>query len=318
MRILLTGASSFTGTWFVKALAEAGHDVFATLTQPRLEDYSGVRRRRVELMAPWATPLWNCLLGDEQFFAAVRQHGPWDLFCHHGAEVRDYRSDDFPVIMALINNINNLPSVLAALGGQGCRRLLLTGSVFEADEGAGDSDLRAFSPYGLSKTLTYQAARYYSRQAGFQWGKFVIPNPFGPYEEKRFTSYLARSWLEGDVPVVETPDYVRDNIPVSLLAVAYRDFAERLAGTDAPSLRCYPSCYVETQAEFAKRFAAEMGARWPDVACRFELARQAEFPEPLRRYNTEAMKGRFGEWSEAGAWDELAEYYLSAFAKSEV
>ena len=30
MKILFTGASSFTGMWFARALASAGHDVVAT------------------------------------------------------------------------------------------------------------------------------------------------------------------------------------------------------------------------------------------------------------------------------------------------
>ena len=31
MKILFTGASSFTGYWFVKTLAEAGHEVICPL-----------------------------------------------------------------------------------------------------------------------------------------------------------------------------------------------------------------------------------------------------------------------------------------------
>ena len=34
MKILFTGASSFTGYWFVKELAERGHEVTALLRRP--------------------------------------------------------------------------------------------------------------------------------------------------------------------------------------------------------------------------------------------------------------------------------------------
>jgi len=48
VRILFTGASSFTGLWLVRALADAGHEVTATFRRP-LEAYEDVRRRRVAL-----------------------------------------------------------------------------------------------------------------------------------------------------------------------------------------------------------------------------------------------------------------------------
>jgi UDP-glucose 4-epimerase len=41
MRILLTGASSFTGYWFVRELAAAGHHVVAAFRCDGL--YGGVR-----------------------------------------------------------------------------------------------------------------------------------------------------------------------------------------------------------------------------------------------------------------------------------
>jgi hypothetical protein len=44
-------------------------------------------------------------------------------------------------------------------------KIVLTGSVFEADEGLGESPLRAFSPYGLSKTVTGQIFPFLVRSA---------------------------------------------------------------------------------------------------------------------------------------------------------
>ena len=48
--------------------------------------------------------------------------------------------------------------------------------------------MRAFNAYGLSKGLTAAAAESYADRERFTFEKFVIPNPFGPYEEPRFTS----------------------------------------------------------------------------------------------------------------------------------
>ena len=65
----------------------------------------------------------------------------------------------------------------------------MTGSVFEQDEGVGNAPMAAFSPYGLSKGLTAQAFRYGCGTLDVPLGKFVIPNPFGPFEEPRFCHY---------------------------------------------------------------------------------------------------------------------------------
>ena len=49
MKILFTGGSSFTGTWFIKELAAAGHDVTAIFRKPVEEYPDDVRRQRVAL-----------------------------------------------------------------------------------------------------------------------------------------------------------------------------------------------------------------------------------------------------------------------------
>ena len=107
--------------------------------------------------------------------------------------------------------------------------VLLTGSVFESGEGAGSQGLPDFSPYGLSKALTARMFAYYCQRAGIGLGKFVIPNPFGPFEEPRFTAYLMKTWLAGATAACSSPAYVRDNIHVSLLAKVYAQFCHRIS-----------------------------------------------------------------------------------------
>ncbi|MCC6449790.1 MAG: NAD(P)-dependent oxidoreductase [Candidatus Aureabacteria bacterium] len=307
MEILFTGASSFTGYWFVRTLAEAGHRVRATFTLESPAAYSGLRAERVTALLPLCEPVFGCRFGDEKFISAIQGSHRWDLFCHHAAEAADYRSEKFDVSGALAANTLNLAGVLDALGEKGCRAAVLTGSVFEQDEGRGD-DPRAFSPYGLSKGFTWQLFRYRCARAGFRLGKFVIPNPFGPYEEERFTSFLVRSWTRGEKPAVKTPAYVRDNIHVGLLARAYAKFAEETARGGDPVARLNPSGYAESQGDFTSRFAAEMERRLP-FPCPFDLAEQVDFPEPRVRVNTDPAAALVPGWDEPAAWDELAAYY---------
>lgn len=306
MKILFTGSSSFTGFWFIQELAKNGHTVIATF-QNSLGNYSGIRKERILQLQKLCQCQFECPFGTSPFLQLINDKGPWDLLCHHAAHVTNYKSPDFDVVAALQQNTFNALPVLKELQNKECNKVLLTGSIFEQDEGAGSQ--RAFSPYGLSKGLTHQHFRYYTESLGMKLGKFVIPNPFGPYEEPRFTSYLINSWKEGKTPKVATPAYVRDNIHVDLLAKGYATFAGSLSKAPGQEF-LRPSGYPESQGAFTQRFATEMAKRLP-FACPFELQEQSDFPEPRVRINTDLLTSKDYAWHEKSAWDSLATYYLT-------
>jgi UDP-glucose 4-epimerase len=304
MKVLLTGASSFTGYWFARALNEAGAHVVAPL-RGALADYrEGARAERVRRLSSAAEIIETAPFGSDRFFALAKVGG-YDILCHHAAQVGDYRSVDFDIAGALAQNTANLRAVLETLRNGGLKGAILTGSVFEQNEGAGEAPLVAFSPYGLSKGLTADVFRHRCREAGVRYAKFVIPNPFGPLEEPRFCAYLIRAWKKGEVARVNTPLYVRDNIHVSLLAAAYAKFAGEIA-SGACRDRLSPSGYVEAQGAFAERFAAAMRPRL-GMECKLELGKQTDFSEPLMRVNVDAATRYVGNWNEAAAWDAVAE-----------
>lgn len=247
MKILFTGGSSFTGLWFIRELVADGHEVTAIFRRQAGEYADPIRHEHMALAAEACRGIYSCSFGDSNFLTLIDEGG-WDLLCHHGADVTNYKSPDFDAVAALRNNTFNLLAVLEALRTAGCRRLLLTGSVFEDGEGAGSQGLPNFSPYGLSKALTAHMFRYYCGTAGIGLGKFVIPNPFGPYEEPRFTAYLMKSWLTGATPACSNPSYVRDNIHVSLLAKVYARFATEFPASGFT--RINPTGYAESQGTF--------------------------------------------------------------------
>jgi UDP-glucose 4-epimerase len=150
--------------------------------------------------------------------------------------------------------------------------------------GFGGGSAEGVSLYGSSKTLTAQTFRFWCDRLDVPLAKFVIPNPFGPSEEPRFTHYLMATWDKGGVAGVKTPAYVRDNIHVSLLALAYADFVARTPAAAVEKLG--PSGYVESQGAFAFRFAREMESRMQllmAVEIRAFLAADAISPRLMSR-----------------------------------
>jgi UDP-glucose 4-epimerase len=305
LRILLTGGSSFTGLWFARSLAAAGHTVVAPL-KGMTSDYSGLRGERVAALKRVVEVVEGCPFGSATFLDLASQ-GSWDLLCQHAASTGDYRNPNFDILGAVADNTHNAVNVLKTMLARGLAGVVLTGTVFEQDEGAGDAPLRAFSPYGLSKGLTWQYFRFLSQTMGLPLGKFVIPNPFGPFEEPRFCNYLVQSWFKGEVPAIRTPLYVRDNIHIDLLAASYAAFAEAVPAQKGVT-KLNPSFYVESQGAFANRFATEMASRL-GIACPIALLQQSEFGEPMVRINTDRVDGAAFGWNEAAAWDAEAEFY---------
>lgn len=319
MRLLLTGASSLTGHWFALALADAGHDVTAVFRRDADAYENPMRAERVRRAVARVRGVHGMAFGDDSFLELLRK-GEFDALCHHAAEVTDYKSLDFDAQAALAKNTHRVGNVLDAMRDGGCRRLVCTGTVFEQDEGAGSTSrgagggLEAFSPYGLSKGLTWQVFRFEVVKRGLALGKFVISNPFGPYEEPRFTRYLVKTWADGGVPEVRTPEYVRDNIHATLLAKCYERFVATLPST-VGVYRTNPSGYVESQGAFAMRVASELGRRW-GRECPVTLCEQTEFSEPRVRINLDTPDAAALGWSESDAWDGFAEFYERTVLKA--
>jgi len=313
MNILFTGGSSFTGYWFVRELAAAGHHVTASLTRA-IDDYDGIRLERIRALQGECRLVEKTPFGSEEFLSVIAAETHWDVLCHHAAYVENYKIPEFDYLGAVESNTYQIASVMRSLADRSCKRVLATGSVFEPGEGDGDKPLKAFSAYGLSKALTHEIVVFEAERCGMPADKFVIPNPFGPFEEMRLTSYLVREWYAGREPEMKTPEYVRDNIPVSLLACVYTDFLTNEVDESNPRY-ARPSFYVETIRAFGERFAGEMHTRL-GCDCSLRFAVQEDFSEPLARFNREPVDvGAYG-WHEQEAWDQLGEHYASRFGNA--
>src|SRR5438093_5805352 len=128
MKILFTGASSFTGLHFVNSLTAAGHELICPRRRP-VEQYEGLRRQRVNQLLSLSDregvgvrgsslesgrPLFPIAsFGSDAFLQLIRDHGPLDLLCHHAADVTNYKSPDFDPLRSLENNTAYLCNILS-------------------------------------------------------------------------------------------------------------------------------------------------------------------------------------------------------------
>ena len=118
---------------------------------------------------------------------------------------------------------------------------------------------------------------------------------------------LMQRWFEGEAGVVRTPRYVRDNIPVTLLAKAYAALVcGVLDGESVQDQIARPSGVVGSQEAFARLLAAELGPRL-GLACRIEVMPQPELIEPLTRVNDQSWLAP--GWADGAFWDNYAAYY---------
>jgi len=182
-------------------------------------------------------------------------------------------------------------------------------------EGAGSRDCRDFSPYGLSKALTAQVFRYHCARAGLGWGSSSIPNPFGPFEEPRYTAHLMKNWFAGATPTCSSRPTCATTSTVALLAKEYARFAKEHAR--GGSRRCNPTGYVREPGRVScasrKPCATRLG-----LPCPVRLAQQTEFPEPRVRINTDVPDAGALGFDRDRAWDEFAEYYRRILAPNHV
>lgn len=306
MKILLTGASSFTGLQIIKSLNEAGHEVHGTLTKDK-SDYDGLRGERVNLLEDFCEVQTSLLFGEEKFIELIKKE-KYDLIIHHAAVATDPRSPEFDWRSAVDANTNNIEGVFEAMRDVGTKHFITTGSLYEIHTSIGSEPKHAFNKYGLSKTLTWEIINYFAHSYGVRLGKVTLPIVFGFMETPKFVSYLAKMWLKGETPEVRTPLYIRDYLPVTLMGKAYANYVEEFYAGKVDN-RFNPSYYIMSNGNFAKFVADKLSTRL-NVDCPVGFQNQEEFPEDRIRVNNDPLDVDKLDWDEENAWNNIAEFYL--------
>jgi UDP-glucose 4-epimerase len=316
MKILFTGVSSFTGFHFVNQLAQNKQFEIHAILSNKIDDYTGLKKQRISLINSNVIIHENIQFGDDTFLELVKKSSiNFDALCCHGAFVENYNSPEFDICKALSLNARNISQVLRYFKEGGGKILVHTGSIFEPNEGVCDQNANAFNPYGLSKHFTNQLLEYHSYRYDLSFGKFVIPNPFGKHEEPRFTNYLFNCWFKNETPLVKTPKYIRDNIPIDLLAVSYVDFVKKIMSTHqineiSQNHKINPSGYVESQGQFTERIVKRLNVKY-NMQLAVNFHDQVDFDQPISRFNQTNLFELYPGWNENSFWDDYLDFYMN-------
>ena len=303
-KVLLTGATSFTGHHIARAFRAAGYQVIATLTEKKSEPRDAVSAQRLERarVDHW---IEEAAFGTPAFVDSIKLHRP-QILINHGASIKGYRDPSFDYLKCVSTSLFEARTVMKTLRESGCKSFLHSGSIFEPDEGtlkagtAGSSE--AISIYGTSKNLVWQGLRFFAHEASLPISKIVIANPVGPFENPdRLIPIFVSEWKSGKVPVLKTPKLVRDNIPASWLANVYLEEAERALNSAHPESRVRrPRGYALSNERFLKLFVERFTDSKPGFECPVHIEEHPS-TEPQERFNQEPCK----ELSQGTALDQF-------------
>jgi nucleoside-diphosphate-sugar epimerase len=271
-RVALSGASSASGPWIARALAQRGFSVHASCPRPR-EAYAGRRRARLALLEGCARVDFGVRAEAGDLARWLRELRP-ALLVHHHHPMEGFRSPDYDLLRAREIALRPLPELAKALRQAGARGVVFSGSYFEPGEG-GSSPADPATPYARSKRETWQALCGLAAEHGLGLAKVVIPNAIAPLEaEERLIPSLLRAARRGEAFAVRAPESRADFLPAPALAECYAEAALALLAGRAGVRR--PSGWVGPARDFAGRVLRELAVAELGLSpCRLELARPA-------------------------------------------
>ena len=301
MKFLVTGASSFSGSYFVREILNQGHEVFA-LNINRNQSNELRRSRLLELAE--ASPKFNALNLDE--LNALKGE-IFDFLLLHGSYMEGRRGDSFDIEKA-IEETTNVSKLIQ--NKTNFNYIIHTGTFSEPNESIFDNP-KSFNAYSTSKSLIYEAHKSIFRNLPVH--KYVMPNPFGNKQNNNIFSAAYTEWKLGNHFFLKNPWVVRDFVPVDLLAKDYYEFITIIHDTTKDSLKTrHPSLYVESLASMLERFAFELKLQ-SNLEC--EIVKNqivsSNSGEPRIRINFDFIDYKKFNWNQQAWWHRFIQSILT-------
>lgn len=216
--VAITGASSFTGAWLCRYLAENGFEVYGLL-QRASNAYEGLQRLRIELVLHSACKIaYDLSSTDGSYLSWIEANRP-QVWIHHHHHMTNFRNQLYDVETAKGECVEPLRALVECLKRNGCRHIIQSGSYLEPDV---SGQFATSLPYAQSKLEVWKTLASLTAEHGIKLSKIVIPNPIGPFENAdRLIPSLVRASLERTVFRLQNINSRAINLPVNLLCQSY-------------------------------------------------------------------------------------------------
>ena len=250
--IVIDGISSFTGFHFANSLSTK-YKVYGLISK-KYNNYKELKKKRLDiLLKNQNIKIYeNIKFGDLKFFKILKKFKKIDLFCLHSSYTKNYNNDNkFSLKKAISSNLNNIEKFLDLMKLKGAR-INYSQSIFQSLYKKNVIE-KNFSKYSISKDIVSLYLTFLCEKKRLLLSFFTIANPFGIYEEKRYTNYLIKTWNNNETVFVKTPYYFRDNIPIDYLNFFFLNHVNKVLISKRGIFNC-PSYYKMTQLDFTKIF----------------------------------------------------------------
>lgn len=251
MRVVVTGASSYSGMCIAREFARRGHATEGLLAGS-LESYRGRKRVRIEILRADGVELHGGVRAEDGQMAAWASTQEIDLWVHHHHPMENFRSPSYDVDDAARVAIRPLAELAVAWRMAKVRGVLCSGTYFEPGEGGRDPEEPA-TPYARLKNDMSSLLREEAHRQEIGVTKIVIPSPTGALEnEDRLTPQLILAALGGKPFSVRSPNSIFDHIDGEILARVYADAGQDLLDHGERGLTLRPSGWTVSTREWVE------------------------------------------------------------------
>jgi len=303
MKVLFTGVSSFTGFWIANYFGINGYDVDAILTKKTITQYDSIRTNRLLKLNSNIKLIYDCKFGDNNFLSLLKNN-KYDIIIHHASYVNSYNSNNFDWKFAIDENTHNIENVIQEISLNPNVIFAFSSTVFEK---GGVTMEQPINKYALSKKISKDIIEYFCYKNNIKFTNIYIPNPFGPFEDLKLNYHVLNSWQHEKEVIINTPTYIRDFLPVDLLAISYFDHIFSLQNINTINNSFSPSGYrmnIHNYILFLSNKLFDLTGNRKF----FKSNNQENYNEPLELindYNVLSNK----KWNEDYFWVQYFNYY---------
>ena len=139
--------------------------------------------------------------------------------------------------------------------------------------------------------------------------KFTMPNPFGRFQKSNIFRFLESAWEKNEVPFISQPNYIRDYVPVDLLAISYSNLISSFRSGDHLSNYFAPSYFTMSNRDMVNLYASEISTR---IGRKLEVqfGDQRDYAESRVRVNKDSLHTFTEKWSLEKFWDAVATDFI--------